>query len=129
MSINYTTDWGWCYVLMLRGFVFVVLSCHQMTIGKIYCAKLIHENYKYLRRKNTPAERVSVKRNINGPCGGHVGRGQQVCHPKPRAETLKNDFLWDQTQRFCPSRFNMAAVWIVTCAYIDHKTKSFFLNI
>lgn len=32
-----------------------------MTIGKIYCAKLIHENYKYLRRKSTPAERVSVK--------------------------------------------------------------------
>lgn len=35
-----------------------VLSCHQMTIGKIYCAKLIHENYKYLRRKSTPAERT-----------------------------------------------------------------------
>ncbi|XP_068695384.1 voltage-dependent calcium channel type A subunit alpha-1-like isoform X1 [Montipora foliosa] len=35
-----------------------VLSSQQMTIGKIYCAKLIHENYKYLKRKGTPAERT-----------------------------------------------------------------------
>ena len=31
-----------------------------MTIGKIYCAKLIHENYKYLKRKGMPTERVST---------------------------------------------------------------------
>lgn len=35
-----------------------------MTIGKIYCAKLIHENYKYLKRKGTPAERVSVETTL-----------------------------------------------------------------
>lgn len=34
------------------------LSCQQMTIGKIHCAKLIHENYKYLKRKGTQPERV-----------------------------------------------------------------------
>ncbi|XP_022780550.1 voltage-dependent N-type calcium channel subunit alpha-1B-like isoform X2 [Stylophora pistillata] len=34
------------------------LSCQQMTIGKIHCAKLIHENYKYLKRKGTQTERV-----------------------------------------------------------------------
>ena len=30
-----------------------------MTIGKIHCAKLIHENYKYLKRKGTQPERVT----------------------------------------------------------------------
>ena len=40
-----------------------VLSCQQMTIGKIYCAKLIHENYKYLKRKGMPTERVSTRNN------------------------------------------------------------------
>jgi len=34
-----------------------------MTIGKIYCAKLIHENYKYLKRKGMPTERVSIRNN------------------------------------------------------------------
>nr|XP_058951235.1 voltage-dependent N-type calcium channel subunit alpha-1B-like isoform X1 [Pocillopora verrucosa]XP_058951236.1 voltage-dependent N-type calcium channel subunit alpha-1B-like isoform X1 [Pocillopora verrucosa]XP_058951237.1 voltage-dependent N-type calcium channel subunit alpha-1B-like isoform X1 [Pocillopora verrucosa]XP_058951238.1 voltage-dependent N-type calcium channel subunit alpha-1B-like isoform X1 [Pocillopora verrucosa] len=34
------------------------LSCQQMTIGKIHCAKLIHENYKYLKRKGTQTERA-----------------------------------------------------------------------
>ncbi|XP_078343776.1 voltage-dependent L-type calcium channel subunit alpha-1D-like isoform X1 [Oculina patagonica] len=34
------------------------LSCQQMTIGKIHCAKLIHENYKYLKRKGMPTEKV-----------------------------------------------------------------------
>lgn len=40
---------------------FTELSCQQMTIGKIHCAKLIHENYKYLKRKGTQTERVSSK--------------------------------------------------------------------
>ena len=34
-----------------------------MTIGKIYCAKLIHENYKYLKRKGMQTERVSTRNN------------------------------------------------------------------
>ena len=34
-----------------------------MTIGKIYCAKLIHENYKYLKRKGMHTERVSTRNN------------------------------------------------------------------
>ena len=44
-------------------FFCAVLSCQQMTIGKIYCAKLIHENYKYLKRKGMPTERVSTRNN------------------------------------------------------------------
>jgi len=28
-----------------------VLSSQQMTIGKIYCAKLIYENYKHMKKK------------------------------------------------------------------------------
>ena len=35
-----------------------VLSSQQMTIGKIYCAKLIHENYKHLKRKKLNQTRV-----------------------------------------------------------------------
>jgi len=30
---------------------FAVLSSQQMTIGKIYCAKLIYENYKHMKKK------------------------------------------------------------------------------
>ncbi|KAM7445212.1 hypothetical protein ABFA07_006340 [Porites harrisoni] len=49
-----------------------VLSCQQMTIGKIYCAKLIHENYKYLKRKGMPTERTerSYERSTNHSKGG-----------------------------------------------------------
>ena len=30
-----------------------------MTVGKIYCAKLIYENYKFMRRKGQVQARVS----------------------------------------------------------------------
>ena len=38
----------------------------------------------------------------------------------------ENDFHEDQTIRFGPSGFNMAAVRIVPCAYIEYKTKSLY---
>lgn len=37
------------YFAILR--FIAVLSSQQMTIGKIYCAKLIYENYKHMKKK------------------------------------------------------------------------------
>ena len=38
----------------------------------------------------------------------------------------ENDFHEDQTIRFGPSGFNMAAVRIVPCAYIEYETKTLY---
>lgn len=48
------------FSVLTASFSFAELSCQQMTIGKIHCAKLIHENYKYLKRKGMPTEKVSI---------------------------------------------------------------------
>lgn len=37
---------------------FAVLSSQQMTVGKIYCAKLIYENYKYMKKKQDSRSKV-----------------------------------------------------------------------
>ena len=34
-----------------KSYCLAVLSSHQLTIGKVYCAKLIYENYKNRKRK------------------------------------------------------------------------------
>ncbi|XP_020626974.1 voltage-dependent R-type calcium channel subunit alpha-1E-like isoform X3 [Orbicella faveolata] len=40
----------------------------QMTVGKIYCAKLIYENYKFMRRKGQAQSRGTVlSRFVGGP--------------------------------------------------------------
>lgn len=36
----------------------------QMSVGKIYCAKLIYENYKFMRRKGQVQSRVSLRHHI-----------------------------------------------------------------
>ena len=35
----------------------------QMTVGKIYCAKLIYENYKFMRRKGEVQNKVKWTRS------------------------------------------------------------------
>ena len=35
----------------------------QMTVGKIYCAKLIYENYKFMRRKGEAQNKVKWTRS------------------------------------------------------------------
>lgn len=42
---------------------FAVLSSQQMTIGKIYCAKLIYENYKHMKKK-----RLEKKKKVREVC-------------------------------------------------------------
>ncbi|KAK3737051.1 hypothetical protein QZH41_016673, partial [Actinostola sp. cb2023] len=48
-----------------------VLSSQQMTIGKIYCAKLIHENYKYSKRKAEGGIERGFLRKIVGSIRGY----------------------------------------------------------
>ncbi|XP_078356408.1 voltage-dependent L-type calcium channel subunit alpha-1F-like isoform X4 [Oculina patagonica] len=56
----------------------------QMTVGKIYCAKLIYENYKFMRRKGqvqsrgVPMQDVAVSL-ADGPY--HSGSAQALYHP------------------------------------------------
>ncbi|KAJ7339584.1 hypothetical protein OS493_005987 [Desmophyllum pertusum] len=56
----------------------------QMTVGKIYCAKLIYENYKFMRRKGQvqsrglPMQDVAVSLT-DGPF--HSGSAQALYHP------------------------------------------------
>ena len=48
-------------VYRLNAFISIaVLSSQQMTIGKIYCAKLIYENYKHMKKK-----RLEKKKKVN----------------------------------------------------------------
>lgn len=41
-----------------------VLSSQQMTIGKIYCAKLIYENYKHMKKKRLEKKKkvINIRR-------------------------------------------------------------------
>ena len=37
---------------------------NQMTVGKIYCAKLIYENYKHVKRSGRKNKLVSMTENL-----------------------------------------------------------------
>ena len=37
------------------------LGANQMTVGKIYCAKLIYENYRHLKKQGKESFKVLIK--------------------------------------------------------------------
>ena len=41
-----------------------MLSSHQLTIGKVYCAKLIYENYKNRKRKQEELECLKGRKKV-----------------------------------------------------------------
>lgn len=44
-----------------------ILSSHQLTIGKVYCAKLIYENYKNRKRKQEELESLNRRQKKRQP--------------------------------------------------------------
>jgi len=46
-----------------------VLSSQQMTIGKIYCAKLIYENYKHMKKKRLEKKKKVRRLSLLKLCG------------------------------------------------------------
>ena len=54
---------AWCDVFAVFQFS-AVLSSQQMTIGKIYCAKLIYENYKHMKKKRLEKKKKVINIRI-----------------------------------------------------------------
>ena len=40
--------------------IFFIAGANQMTVGKIYCAKLIYENYRHLKKQGKDSFKVLI---------------------------------------------------------------------
>ncbi|XP_048587004.1 voltage-dependent calcium channel type A subunit alpha-1-like isoform X2 [Nematostella vectensis] len=69
-----------------------VLSSQQMTIGKIYCAKLIHENYKYSKKKEDSGFQSGLLRRIVGSIRGKGRHSDRISAPS-ETDSYDQNFL------------------------------------